>query len=245
MMDSTLINQLRPGICAVGYLSVASEKYVKDMTRPYFKVVGSGFLVRETTVITNRHVIEGLLQAQNETGFPDDQRFLQFVYPRVGGWQQPFCAFRHLGVVTNEELDFGLIEFKRRPEPEFEQCRPLVVGDPQAVEVGQPIAACGYPYGTPMLTEDGHVYRFGPVLQQGFVSAIAPFDGEPPKRFLLDIRTASGMSGCPIIEQGEGKVIGVHYAGWEATTALALPLADELVRTLLAAHDNLSPEAER
>ena len=241
-MDGALINQIKPGICAVGYLSVPVEKYLEEANRPYFKVIGSGFLVRETTVMTNRHVIQGLLQAQNKTGFPDDQRVLQFVYPKVGGWQQAFCYFQHYSMAANKELDFGVIEFKRRPEPEFEQCRPLVVGNPRAVEVGQPIAALGYPYGTSMLAEEGRVYRFGTVLQQGYVSAIAPFDEEVPKRFLLDIRTAPGMSGCPIVERNEGKVIGVQYAGLEATTALALPLDDELVSVLLAGHDDLINE---
>lgn len=187
--------------------------------------------------MTNRHVIQGLLQAQSDMGFPDDQRILQFVYPRVGGLQQAFCRFEHVGMVTNQELDFGFIEFPRRPESEFEQCRPLVIGNPSTVEVGQPIAACGYPFGTPMLTEEGRVYRFGPVLQQGYVSAIAPFDEQPPKKFLLDIRTAPGMSGCPVVQSNDGQVIGIHYAGWEATTALALPLDSQLIEALLTVHD--------
>ena len=237
MIDKSLIQRVKPGICAIGYLSVPADKYVKDLTKPYLKVVGSGFLVRETTVITNRHVIQGLLSAQSELGFEDDQKILQFVYPRSGGWQQAFCTFKHYGMVTNAALDFGLIEFVRRSETEFEQCQPLTLGNPSAVAVGDAVAALGYPYGTSMLAEDGRVYRFGAVLQQGYVSAIAPFDGHKPDRFLLDIRTAGGMSGCPVLDSASGEVIGVHYAGMEATIAAAPPLTQELLHTLFKVHD--------
>jgi hypothetical protein len=53
MIDPKVLNRIRHGICAVGYLTVPLEKYNEDTSRPYFKVVGTGFLVRPTIAITN------------------------------------------------------------------------------------------------------------------------------------------------------------------------------------------------
>lgn len=224
VLEEQVLRRVRPGICAVGYLTVRAEDYVHDPSRPFFKVVGSGFLVRDTTAITNRHVIEALLEAQRDTGFSDDQRFLSFVYPRSGGWQTAHCKMQSLAVVSDRDLDIGFIEFRRRQEPEFKQCRPLALGDLSRIIVGQSVAVCGYPYGTRLLTRDQSLYRFGPVLQQGFISAVAPYDNvSRPNELLLDVRIAGGMSGAPVFRPDDGTTIGIVHASWENTVALAIP----------------------
>jgi hypothetical protein len=51
MIDSTTLQKIRNGVCAIGYLTVPLVDYVKYYELPgMFKVVGTGFLVRETTV---------------------------------------------------------------------------------------------------------------------------------------------------------------------------------------------------
>lgn len=211
---------------------------MKDPARSRFSVMGTGFLVRDTTAITNRHVIEKLLEEQQKTGFPNNQLYLRFVYPKTDGWQEGYCRFKRFGIVTNQELDVGFIEFKRLPEAEFDQCRPLVLGDPPSIAVGQPIAVCGYPFGSEMLKRQEKTYRFGPVLQQGYISAIAPFDTySHVEEFLLDIRTAGGMSGSPVFLPSDGSAIGILYAGWDATTSLAIPIDHAWLRAALSLHD--------
>lgn len=230
----------RAGICAVGYLTVSAQDYVKDPKRPYFKVIGTGFLVRPTTVITNRHVIEKLETEQADFGFPDDQKLLTFVYPiGPGKWQSGSCIVRATSISTDPRLDVGFIEFNRRPDPDFAKCQPLQFGGLATAIVGHPIAACGYPYGTAMLTKEGRVYRFGPVLQQGYISALSPFDKAGTiDELLLDLRAAPGMSGSPVFFPGDGGVIGIIYATWEATTAVAIPLDAQNVKVWLSEHDN-------
>ncbi len=242
MIDSSILNHLRCGICAIGYLTVKAEEYVKDAKSPFFKVIGTGFLVRDTTVMTNRHVIQGLTDAQKDIGFPDDQRVLQFVYPvKVDVWATAFCSFGWVGFSLSEDLDVGFIDFKRRPESEFQQCQPLVLGELSSIAAGQPVAVCGYPYGTAMLQRGGKgkIYRFGPVLQQGYVSAIAPYDTSSSRveELLLDIRVAGGMSGSPVFCPGDGTVVGMVYGTWEATTAVAVPVDSKRVSQWLAMHD--------
>ena len=121
----------------------------------------------------------------------------------------------------------AFVRFRRSPEPEFEQCQPLDVIEYCNAEVGDPIAVCGYPYGTIGLEEEGSLDRVGPVLQQGYVSALTPFNSVRPgnlRRILLDIRTAKGMSGAPLVRQTDGELIGIHLGGKAATMAFAIPL---------------------
>ncbi|HYT16862.1 MAG TPA: serine protease [Thermoplasmata archaeon] len=240
MFAQGVLNTIRSGVCAVGYLTVNAKEYSRDPTRPFLKVVGTGFLVRETTVITNRHVIEGLHSAQTDLGFPDDQKLLLFVFPAgAGEWHTAFCFANQTSISEDPRVDVGFIELSRRPEPQFEQCKPLSARGFMTLSVGQPIAAWGYAYGTEMLTKDGRTYRFGPVLQQGHVSALSPFDKAGViDEVLLDLRGAPGMSGSPVF-QHDGNVVGMIYATWEATTAVAVPLDGTNLGVWLEAHDKV------
>jgi hypothetical protein len=47
------------------------------------------------------------------------------------------------------------------------------------------------------------------------------------------------MSGAPIFRPSNGEVIAIHYAGWEATTALGLPLTQSDVDNWLVLFDEL------
>ena len=96
-----------------------------------------------------------------------------------------------------------------------------------------------------MLKRGHKIYRWGPVFQQGSISAISPFDGTlEPDEILLDVRTAGGMSGAPIFRPSNAEVIGIHYAGWEATTALGIPLTQIEVNTWIAQYDEILKSSE-
>jgi hypothetical protein len=132
---------------------------------------------------------------------------------------------RHYGVVSDDRIDVGFVEFKIVHHLHFEGIAPLEFLDTLNLRVSEEIAVYGYPYGTAMLERDGSVYRWGPVVQQGWISGISPFEtASSPDEILLDVRTAGGMSGAPIFRPGDGRVIGIHHSGWEATTALGQPI---------------------
>jgi hypothetical protein len=142
--------------------------------------------------------------------------------------------------VLNDSWDIGFIDFNRPTnDPEFAQVTPLVPADPWQVTVTEEVAACGYPYGTAMLQRSsGRIYRFGPVIQQGYVAAMAPYDSATPTELLLDLRTAGGMSGSPVFRPSDARLLGIVYAGWEATTAVAVPVNGKNLAQWLALHDN-------
>jgi len=123
-------------------------------------------------------------------------------------------------------------------EAHFQHISPLEISASPELRVTEEVAVCGYPYGTAMLKKNAEVYRWGPVIQRGFISAISPFDTtDAPDEILLDVRTASGMSGAPIFRPLNGEVIGIHHSGWEATTALGLPLTQDKLSAWLGWHD--------
>jgi hypothetical protein len=244
MIDPDVVARVRNGICAVGYLTVPLDTYSADATEPFFKVVGTGFLVRSTTAITNRHVIEGLIERQADLGFPDAQRMLLFVVPDEQVGLSPVVRMiRGMAATSDPALDVGFVDFQRQPEAHFTNIEALSLQEHWDSKVTEEIAVCGYPYGEAMLQRSGRVYRWGPVVQQGYVSALSPFDHLPersiPNEVLLDVRIAGGMSGAPIFRPCDGIVTGIVHSTWEATTALGLPLTRSAVEAWLSDYDGM------
>lgn len=226
MITQDVISRVRNGVCAVGYLSVPLTEYIQNPTSPFFQVMGTGFLVHPTTVITNRHVIKALVKNQANLGFPSSQFFLSFVIPNEESeLRNTVRMIRQFATLGDTAPDIGFIKFKVVHDHHFRDIKPLRITESNNLRVTEEIAVCGYPYGTAMLKRETKLYRWGPVIQQGSISAVSPFDTtKSPDEILLDVRTAGGMSGAPIFRPSNGEIIGIHYAGWEATTALGLPL---------------------
>jgi S1-C subfamily serine protease len=250
MVDQKALERVRPGICAIGYFTRPWEEALRDPERGHFGIVGTGFLVRPTLVATNAHVVTGLQEVQERWGISDSQRFLLFVYPIGGAWQTAYIHVQESAVspLPHRYADIAFLEFERHPHKEFERCQPLGLGNIRSIRVGDPIAVCGYPFGEEMLQEDRVVYRFGPVLQQGHLSAISPYDIPESQvdQLLLDLRTAGGMSGSPVFLPQTGEVVGILRAGTpDNTTSMAIPFDSEESAEWLDAFDAAKREAGR
>jgi hypothetical protein len=245
LIDPAVLSRVKNAVCAVGCLAVPLEEYERNLHLPLFQVVGTGFLVRGTTVMTNRHVIAGLVSEQLRLGVPSSQLFLSFPVPDPSGHLRvTLRMIRRHGVLATPSLDVGFIEFAIVHPAHFEGILPLTVLDVFDCRISEEIAVIGYPYGTAMLERNGRIYRWGPVLQQGWISAVSPFETwSIPDEILLDVRTAGGMSGAPVFRTATGEVLGIHHSGWEATTALAQPLTRTLLSAWLAAFDGDRPSA--
>ncbi len=244
-MHQNIITQLQVSTCAVGYCTVPIKQYVADPNQPFFKVVGTGFLVANELVMTNRHVIQGLLETQVEFGFPDDQRVLLFVQATTPGrWKIHVVGVLAMAVVMHAEVDVGIITILRPQAEVFSFIKPLAAQTSEDFRVGEAVAICGYPFGSAMLQRDRRVYRWGPVLQQGYISAISPFTNtNQPSELLLDIRIAGGMSGSAVARVSDGAIIGIVHSAWEDTTAVAFPLNTEKVTQLITDYEVQKPRA--
>jgi S1-C subfamily serine protease len=230
-IGADVLVRLRNGVCAVGYLNTPLDVYEKDPRRSAFKIIGTGFVAEPGLMITNRHVIRKLELIAAAESIPRSQVFLQFNYASDDGeWIQISLVPFERGVVAPPETGLDVAIMKYDPEsdaPGWDRVQPVPFSPPVRLHVGQAVGCFGFAFGSDHLTrpQDGHVYRFGPVLQQGYVSALAPFDNAKiVERILLDLRTSVGMSGSPVFDSATGTVVGIHDAGREATTAYAIPL---------------------
>jgi S1-C subfamily serine protease len=230
------------GIGIPGYSTGPGVLTAEDPTRLKFEIVGTGFVIRNGTALTARHVIEKLA-ALRERGIPDLHFRALFHHAIKNMVVQHLCrALRH-GWLADRSVDLGLVDF-HPTEGEFRAaCAPIPIADVLSVHLGQQIAVLGYPFGSDALEDDDdlgrrRVYRIGPVLQQGHLSGISRWHGRT-YRLLLDVRTARIMSGAPVVNPVTGVAVGVHTSGMELVTAFAIPIDGLTVTNMLAGWDLL------
>jgi endonuclease G len=238
MIKQAVYDVVRNGVCAVGFLTKPLAVYRENIESPIFQVIGTGFLVDENIVLTNRHVIGALMEAKITYLVPDTQLFIQFVVPHQSENLQIIPRMiREVSFVDDPKVDLGFIKYKTVFAEHFKLIRPLTIVKQFGMKPTENIAICGYPYGTTILVR-GLYQRWGPVVQQGHISAISPFDTTTrPDEILLDVRTAEGMSGAPVFDPNDGKVVAVHYAGIEATTAFGIPITQASLAQALLHYD--------
>lgn len=238
-MDPDIVKKIRCSVCAVGYLKVPMEQHKIDASNPDFFIVGTGFLVADNLIMTNKHVLEDVYKLEDQKGVPKEQFLVSFVYPQKNkepNWQLCYTGITK-SFIPNEadRPDIGFIEFSRdKTTNDFNQCKPVIFDDLQNINIGDPVAMWGYPTGTALLqpslgyNQNQKLCRIGPVLQQGYISAGTPFEVEQGTlEFLLDIRTYNGMSGSPVFNPTTGKVIGIHYKSNKLTTSVAVAFSDK------------------
>jgi S1-C subfamily serine protease len=151
---------------------------------------GSGFIVGdEHWIITNRHVVEGVVTAADAAG-------------HHGTVQLHFGSGTQMSAVileTDRDHDLALLEVAGGHVP----WAPLELGDSDAVAVGQQVLAFGAPFGLEA------------TLTEGIVSARRDYPGVGggmTRRLIqTDAAINPGNSGGPLVDR-EGHVIGVNTA---------------------------------
>lgn len=146
------------------------------------------------------------------------------------GWRLEYRRMRSYRIF--EHIDVGFIELSDTPASNKSVQFPT---SSDAITVGEPAAICGYPFGSDLLGSR-ETERFGPVVQQGHVAAISPFDGPNHPGILLDIPTGRGISGGPVFRVATGEVIGMVDRANSRLT-LAITLRAERRRALLQDYD--------
>ncbi len=248
MLSQDILRDAHNAVCAVGMLPIPLEDWTLRPLENPLRVEGSGFLIRPNTVMTNQHVLEQVVREAGIRAIPDSQFFVSFIAPsraRIGTLRM----IRRTFSVELGEVDVALLEIRSDPVDHFDDIVPLQPAESSTVEVSEEVFVCGYPYGNMLLEPESRPHRFGPVVQQGYVSGVAPFAGiDTPSEILLDVRTAGGMSGSPVIRSGTGEVIGIHYEAIVdrteiTTTSFAIPLDTTRVARWLAEFDELLDDA--
>ncbi|MFQ5823534.1 MAG: trypsin-like serine peptidase [bacterium] len=166
--------------------------------------IGTGFLVRPTLLVTNRHVLSQLsngaemleegqvvVRFKQEFGLPDDD-------PPV-----PVTGV----VAVHSHLDIALLSVK-----ETKPRRPLVL-DSAVMDEGHPVAAVGYPFDDPVRNPDFIDVIYGDKFG---VKRAAPGEvvGLGPSSVYHDCSTLGGNSGSPLFSMESAQVIGLHRSGF-------------------------------
>ena len=236
-----VLRKVRSATCAIGIPRSTFADMVQDLTLPTLYVEGTGFLIRDDVILTNRHVITRLDQYVEKHQLRPDRKLVMFINQTDARTNHIYASWSKTTIVDNPEHDLALIGTGG-----FQGIEPLVFGINPEVAVGMEVGVYGYAYGKNLMERQdfgGKVYRFGPILQLGYISAIAPYDeGRWIERLLLDVRTRKGMSGGAIFDPHTGRPVGIHTSGMgdESVTAFGLPLAKAWIETLLAVHDSHS-----
>jgi Trypsin-like peptidase domain len=179
---------------------------------------------------------------------------LEFTHPRRDSPGLASTFRRVINVLTFIDptgrggIDVGLIEFRRGDEADFDSCVPVEFGSLETVAVGGDVAVCGFPFGNALLRGNGGLWRFGPVVHRGLISAVAPFEVTNARNitaFLTDLNSAGGMSGSPVFIPDDGKVIGLHFAGAEGTVGCALPVDRTRVDSWIRFYERIFVRGEK
>ena len=258
MISPQIIKQMRLSTCAVIRMPVKHENIISkfksgDKTKRLDnEVFATAFLVQNGLLLTNRHVVQLITDEHAKTG-NHDHWYAEFVHPRVdgNGWTQTIKRIRNTFALTDPlgggGLDVGLLSFTDAGE--MGPCKPVEFGSLDDIVVGNDVAICGYPFGNDSLKNHSvGIFRFGPTVHAGIISAISPYDTVDPRNittFLTDVSTAGGMSGSPVFLPTNGQVIGIHYSGTVGMIGCAVPLDDRRVQSWICAYEQQLAEGSQ
>jgi len=261
MINNDIAINIRKSTCAIIYTPHILEDIPKEL--PYEEVlkyidtvIATGFLINDNLVVTNRHVINSITEERERNNIALGNFYLWFVFATGTN------NLTHHFIPTNSTLvipdpsdkgryDIGFISINPGAVPSLKSLNiePVLFDSLDKVIVGKEVAICGYPLGNQLLEENElGIFRYEPVINSGMISAVSPFDSVDPRNittFLSDTNTAGGMSGSPIFNPDDGKVMGIHYAGTTCVISIGIPIdkerADSWIKyfeAFVAAEDN-------
>lgn len=168
--------------------------------------VGTGWLVSDSVIVTNRHVLDVLSKGTGklETG----QAVVRFKFE--AGLPDEDEPANITGVLkVHDELDVALLTIDKQTFTD--ERKPLEV-ETAPVEEGHPVVAVGYPFDdskrNPLFINALFGGTFG-------VKRAAPGEvsGLGPRSIYHDCSTLGGNSGSPIFSMKTGRVVGLHRDG--------------------------------
>jgi len=180
--------------------------------------VGTGFLVNDRGIATNRHVL-GVLTYGSEA-LPAGKA--RIVFKQEAGSTNPAGEIVSLegGATIHRSLDMVLLRIAKTTRP------PITVTSARASESEQ-VAAIGYPaddrINNPAFLAAVFQGQFG--VKRAALGEV--LDGTASPTLFHDCSTTQGNSGSPIFSLNTGSVVGIHRAGYfmyrnEAVDAEAL-----------------------
>jgi len=169
--------------------------------------VGTGFLVSDSVLVTNKHVLDILSKG---TGVLEKgQAIVRFKFEAGSADDETPTSITGV-VAVHDELDIALLKVAKQ---KFTKIRMPLTLDHTPVGVGDPVAAIGYPFDdskrNPLFVSALFSGKFGVKrAAPGEVSDIGT------RSIYHDCSTLGGNSGSPILSLKTASVIGLHRDGY-------------------------------
>ena len=200
-----------------------------DAARPVMPpIIGTGFIVDDGLIVTNKHVVDALETLPRPAGSRDWPFAALLMVPEPGGLIQ--VSLEVLGVFIIGDVTYAGTGHRygpKIPDMAFVHVKarglPTVPVDSSAMplEEGRRVATAGWPLGTSALTAPGYLHQLVPILQEGIISAVLPFPCAAPHAFMINVMVHGGASGSPVFALHVPAVLGVLYAGLTDTVQSA------------------------
>ena len=191
---STFRVKVAPLLYSIGRVELATGTHV-----------GTGFLVADGLIATNRHVL-GVLTLGSEVLAPGAARIVFKQEAQATNPPEHIVALEAVAAI-HPKLDMVLLTLKKLG-------RPILEVDDTVLPDGARVAAVGYPANDPA---HNPLFLSG-VFQNKFGVKCAAvgevLDGTESPALLHDCSTTQGNSGSPIFSLTSGRVAGIHRAGF-------------------------------
>jgi S1-C subfamily serine protease len=252
-MPASVLNQYRDSICYI--YGVYNVSFPNQAPKLRARVSGTGFVVAQGLVATNRHVAEPWY------GDPEaDVLIRRGATPTLEKLVAFFPAsptpVEIIPTVVSEHNDLAVLHleftpFTRKLKPLPLATKPTTPGDVVTV-IGYPMGVAGMVAKSPSQVYDKLAYRhddIGAANELAALSLIRPsatvghLGDVVGDKLIYDAGTAHGGSGGPVFNS-RGEVIGVNSAFIDGFSGGTLGIAAESLRPLLVAAENRVPKTD-
>ena len=205
--------------------AIASVGRIELKGHPQFLWVGTGWLIDEETIVTNRHVAR--VFADEMSGFT---KLLSGVDASIDFYEehqrsrQLVAAIRKIvHVESSSGVDMALLSLDKKAVAGLDLV-PVPVAE--RMRDGATIGAIGYPAHDPRNDDADMARIFRDIydkkrLAPGQVKPVAT----PARTFAHDCTTLGGSSGSVVIDVENGGAVGLHFGGREGDKNLAVEAA--------------------
>ena len=209
-------------------MSVGRIEAPHDLRRPY---AGTGFVVGENLIMTNRHVAQLFTQGTGTSAlrfFPGASAGLDFKRERYRrGQSAPDVLEVEKIAMVHPYWDMALLKMKQNLTNDRDPLK-LTTKTPGELSSGRHIVVIGYPgkdsRGNAKVRDQVFEGRYG-------IKRLLPGEYDGPTNYRSrdvmahDTSTLGGSSGAVVLDLESGEVIGLHYAGVYMESNFAVPMS--------------------
>jgi hypothetical protein len=198
-------------------------------------IIGTGFVVADWIIMTNRHVAELFAQAKSSTfsfrrdGRGDYEPVITVDF--AGAYDEVSDAYRVdkvLYMAPNNRPDVALLSVQPSVDRPLPPPLPLQTQKPDAVLASRRVLVCGYPTSDSSDSRVPNLFRILRVKRASLGELLGEGKYEEQSRLFHKCTTLGGSSGSPLVDLETGSVWGLHFFGRVQSLSLGGNLAEPI-----------------